>query len=71
MIGLNKYGVPFLMKCVNDEDGAPLVRHEALLSLSNILKDTNDIEIIEFKKDTDYIIRDTCKIANANIKKRT
>ena len=50
--------VPFLMACVANEEEAPIVRHEVLICLGEMLDDKSQID--HFLANADPIVNESC-----------
>lgn len=53
--------VPFLIDCVNNDDEAPIVRHEVLVSLGDMIDDKSLLQ--QFVDHPDPIVSESCEVA--------
>ena len=53
--------MPFLIDCVNNDEEAPIVRHEVLVSLGDMLEDKKLLE--QFVGHPDQIVAESCEVA--------
>ena len=65
---LNSNSVPFLLDSVLNDDEAPIVRHEALIAVGEMIDDKNIIE--HLAKHKDDIVSESCQVALRNIDNR-
>ena len=53
--------VPFLLDCVSNEEEAPIVRHEVLVSLGDMVEDNSILS--QFVNHPDQIVSESCEVA--------
>ena len=53
-----KAAIPFLLEAINNDEEAPIVRHEALIALGEMIDDKSIIE--HFLKHSDPIVSESC-----------
>ncbi len=53
--------IPYLLDCVRNDDEAPIVRHEVLVCLGDMIDDKE--LITEFLKNPDQIVSESCEVA--------
>ena len=60
--------LPFLLDCVNNEEEAPIVRHEVLVSIGDLVTDKKVIE--QFIDHPELIVSQSCEVAFSYIDNR-
>lgn len=60
--------VPFLIECVSNEEEAPIVRHEVLVSLGDMIDDKSLLD--QFVDHHDLIVNESCQVAYSYIDNR-
>lgn len=65
---LNRKSVPFLLGAVLNDSEAPIVRHEALIAVGEMIDDKNIIQ--HLKEHKDDIVSESCQVALRNIDNR-
>ena len=65
---LNHDSVPFLLDSVLNDDEAPIVRHEALIAVGEMIDDKQMLEHLVDHKDD--IVSESCQVALRNIDNR-
>ena len=68
MTDVNEHAVPFLLESVLNDDEAPIVRHEALIAVGEMLDDKSQLEHLLDHKDD--IVSESCQVAIRNIENR-
>ena len=68
MEGLNEHSVPFLIGSVLNDEEAPIVRHEALIAVGEMIDDKDKLS--HLLKHKDDIVRESCEVAIRNIENR-
>ncbi|CDW84373.1 deoxyhypusine hydroxylase [Stylonychia lemnae] len=63
-----KVSIPFLIDCVANEEEAPIVRHEVLVSLGDMIDDKSLLE--QFVNHPDQIVNESCQVAFSYIDNR-
>eukprot|EP00347_Sterkiella_histriomuscorum_P019136 403342811 len=63
-----RVAVPFLIDCVSNEEEAPIVRHEVLVSLGDMIDDKSMLE--QFVDHHDLIVNESCQVAFSYIDNR-
>ena len=64
----NEHCIPFLLGSVLNDDEAPIVRHEALIAVGEMIDDKNRLEHLASHKDP--IVNESCQVALRNIQNR-
>jgi len=68
MEDLNEHSVPFLLDSVLNDDEAPIVRHEALIAVGEMIDDKKMLQHLAEHKDD--IVKESCQVALRNIENR-
>lgn len=68
MEDLNEYSVSFLLDSVLNDSEAPIVRHEALIAVGEMIDDKSRLE--HLLKHKDDIVSESCQVALRNIDNR-
>ena len=63
-----KAAVPYILVAVRNNDEEPIVRHEALVAVGEMIDDKSIIE--EFLKHPDPIVSESCEVAISMINYR-
>lgn len=56
-----KESIPFLLEAIRNDDEDPIVRHEALVAIGEMIDDKSVIE--EFLKHPNPIVKESCEVA--------
>ena len=68
MEDLNEHSVEYLLGSVLNDDEAPIVRHEALIAVGEMIDDKSKLEhLLAHKED---IVSESCQVAIRNIENR-
>ena len=65
---VNEHSVPFLLDSVLNDSEAPIVRHEALIAVGEMIDDKSRLE--HLLKHKDDIVSESCQVALRNIDNR-
>ena len=68
MEDLNEHSVSFLLDSVLNDSEAPIVRHEALIAVGEMIDDKSRLE--HLLKHKDDIVSESCQVALRNIDNR-
>ena len=68
MEDVNEHSVPFLLESVLNDDEAPIVRHEALIAVGEMIDDKEQLEHLTHHKDD--IVKESAIVAIRNIENR-
>ena len=68
MEDLNEHSVSFLLDSVLNDQEAPIVRHEALIAVGEMIDDKSRLE--HLLKHKDDIVSESCQVALRNIDNR-
>jgi hypothetical protein len=55
---VNEYSIPFLLQSVLNDDEAPIVRHEALIAVGEMIDDKSQLEHLLLHKED--IVKESC-----------
>lgn len=68
MEDINEHSIPFLLESVLNDSEAPIVRHEALIAVGEMIDDKSELEhLLQHKEE---IVVESCMVAIRNIENR-
>mmetsp|Transcript_2307 Transcript_2307/g.1649 ORF Transcript_2307/g.1649 Transcript_2307/m.1649 type:complete len:182 (+) Transcript_2307:417-962(+) len=66
----NQVGIPYLVECVKNEEEAPIVRHELLVSLGDMVEEKDKAVIEQFVTHKEQIIYESALVGLSYIQNR-